>query len=316
MASTPTSPRRRARATSTVRTARVTATPAAHAASPAAGAPRRWAIAPAASAAATSPGRRRRSIPGTSPQPGGSASAPNAGRVAATGYASGTSTSTAPTEGRTSGARGAPARDRQVGREVAAGDLARRPPQREGLGLGVGAGRRRPEVRGVVVGVQDAPEHGPERPRDDRVPDGGEDRVRRRVGLLGGEAALLEREVGDVAGREDVGRSRGRGRARRPARSPRGRWGRPAGGCRAGAAARRPRRRAAAARPRARLARRRPRPRHPAGEAHPVPLQEAPDGGARALAEGVQRRGLGRDDEHLGPPAVGPVRAAAMSASS
>jgi len=31
------------------------------------------------------------------------------------------------------------------------------------------------------------------------------DRLRRRVGLLGGQPALLEREGGDVAGRVDVG---------------------------------------------------------------------------------------------------------------
>ena len=55
------------------------------------------------------------------------------------------------------------------------------------------------EVGRLPIGVEDALEDRLERARHDGQAQGGEHRLDGGIGLLGGEAALLEREVGDVA---------------------------------------------------------------------------------------------------------------------
>jgi hypothetical protein len=60
------------------------------------------------------------------------------------------------------------------------------------------------EVRGLAVGEEDAPDDGVEGAGRDRQAELGEHRLGRGVGLLRGEAALLEREVRRVAGGLDV----------------------------------------------------------------------------------------------------------------
>ena len=96
----------------------------------------------------------------------------------------------------------------EEGREVAPNDLRRRPPK------GIGAGRRGvagaagdvvPEVARLPPGQEQPSEHRPERLRRQIRAGVCRDHLGGGVRLLGSDAALLDREAGDVAGGEDVG---------------------------------------------------------------------------------------------------------------
>ena len=63
------------------------------------------------------------------------------------------------------------------------------------------------EVERLVAGQQQPAQHGPERLGQADGADLSRDRLGDRVGLLGGEAAVLDRVRGRVAGGEDVGAS-------------------------------------------------------------------------------------------------------------
>lgn len=95
----------------------------------------------------------------------------------------------------------------QEGAEVAADDLRGRPPERLGVDDGGPPLVLAPEVAGVHPGEQQAPQDGLEGSRADGRARVGRDRARNRVGLLGGDSALFDGEVGDVAGRLDVAQS-------------------------------------------------------------------------------------------------------------
>ena len=103
-----------------------------------------------------------------------------------------------------------PRRGRRGSREVAAGDLGRRPPQGVGhdLTLAPTACDRVAQEAVVTAGEQHAAQHRPERLGLDRRADRGGDHLGHGVGLLGREAALLDREAGAVAGGVDVRRPR------------------------------------------------------------------------------------------------------------
>ena len=90
--------------------------------------------------------------------------------------------------------------------EVAAGDLARRPPQRvaRDLGLALAARDRAAHEAVVAAREQDPAQDGPEGLRLDRRSGARGDRLGDGVGLLGGEPALLDRERGPVAGGVDA----------------------------------------------------------------------------------------------------------------
>ena len=107
------------------------------------------------------------------------------------------------------------ARGGEVRAEIAGGDLRRRPPQR----LARGDRRRRrcarpsrsrpradlgAQVQRGAADEQHAADDAAERLRVDRRAGRGGDRLGDGVGLLGGQAALLERERGDVARGVDV----------------------------------------------------------------------------------------------------------------
>ena len=106
------------------------------------------------------------------------------------------------------GARGA-----EVGRQVAAGDLAGGPPQRAARHLAaqppaVGASSPRElgaQVQRRAAGEEQTSHHRPERRRVRTEAEVGGDRLGDRVGLLRGEAALLDREGRRVARGVDAG---------------------------------------------------------------------------------------------------------------
>ena len=95
----------------------------------------------------------------------------------------------------------------EVGGQVAPGDLVWRPPQRRardgrvvaGLAADVGA-----QIACRSAGQQDAAEDGPKRLRIDLGAQRGCNRLGDGIGLLGGQAALLDREGGGVTRGEDV----------------------------------------------------------------------------------------------------------------
>ena len=96
----------------------------------------------------------------------------------------------------------------EIRRKPAPGDLARRPPQRVPgeLALAAAAGRIAAQPPGAGAGEQHAAQDRMERLRLDGGAGAGGDRLGGGVRLLGGDPALLDREVGDVAGRPDVAR--------------------------------------------------------------------------------------------------------------
>ena len=99
----------------------------------------------------------------------------------------------------------------EVGGEVSAGDLARRPPQcargdvpaqragRAALPDGLLAAQLGPQVQRRAAGQEQPAQDRAERRRHPRAEEIGEERRGDGVGLLGGEAALLDRERGGVA---------------------------------------------------------------------------------------------------------------------
>src|SRR4051794_13016652 len=102
------------------------------------------------------------------------------------------------------------ARPRVAGREPRGepprGDLGRRPPQAlvgdEALALA--PGRLRPQVARAVLGAQDRAQRRPVRARRAVRAGARGDPLGDGIGLLGGDAALLERARGPVADRVDV----------------------------------------------------------------------------------------------------------------
>jgi hypothetical protein len=91
----------------------------------------------------------------------------------------------------------------EEGPEVASRDLRRRPPQ--GIGVQAEAAlaplrQVRAQEPGDGAGQEQPAKNAPERFRVDRSSSGGRDRLRRRIGLLGGDAALLDRERGRITG--------------------------------------------------------------------------------------------------------------------
>src|SRR5207237_4026572 len=96
---------------------------------------------------------------------------------------------------------------REERREVAADDLAGGPPEelagRDGRVSGAAAELGAQERR-RLSGEEQAPQHGAERLRLDRRSRRGGDRLCGGVGLLRGDAALLDRERGGVPRGEDV----------------------------------------------------------------------------------------------------------------
>ena len=106
----------------------------------------------------------------------------------------------------------------EVGREVAAGELVRRPPEGLRGDGGVVAGAAADvgaEVACGAAGQQDAAQDGPERLWIDVDADRGRDGSGDRVGLLGGQAALLDREGASRRRRRRRRQGRGAGRAGR-----------------------------------------------------------------------------------------------------
>ena len=95
----------------------------------------------------------------------------------------------------------------EPGRQVAAGDLLRGPPKVVGRGrsLPLSTGEAVPEVQRFGAGDQLAAQDRLERAGVDVGAEAGGDVLGRGVRLLRGEPALLDREVGAVAGRVDVG---------------------------------------------------------------------------------------------------------------
>ena len=86
-----------------------------------------------------------------------------------------------------------------------ADDLRGRPPQRLRVGVPATVVVELPaQVAWPAARQQQAAQHRPERLRPDLRPELGGDRLRGRVRLLSGDAALLDREVRDVTGRIDV----------------------------------------------------------------------------------------------------------------
>ena len=106
----------------------------------------------------------------------------------------------------------------EVGREVAAAELVRRPPEGLRGDGGVVAGAAADvgaEIARGGAGQQDPAQDGPERLWLDVDADRRRDRLGDRVGLLRGQAAVLDREGRRVAGRVDAVQAQGAGRAGR-----------------------------------------------------------------------------------------------------
>src|SRR5208282_5278972 len=91
----------------------------------------------------------------------------------------------------------------EVGREVLGGYLHRRRPRGGDVHLraeAVTAGDVRGQIAGGVAGEQDAVDHRMERLGGELGACAGGDRLGQGVGLLRGDPAELDRELGDVAG--------------------------------------------------------------------------------------------------------------------
>ena len=131
------------------------------------------------------------------------------------------------------------ARGGEVGREVAAGDLAGRPPQRararparawrrrRGSRLSRARRARARRYSGAPPVSSSPAQHGTERLRGGAQAEIGGDRLGRRIGLLGREAALLDRERGRVTGGVHAARARSRDRGASTGMKPWSSPGRP-----------------------------------------------------------------------------------------